>query len=451
MQAVPSPALVLGLAVTGEATARQLLSRGAQVIAVDDRPSAEVRAAAGALRLELVEAPSPAELARLVRRAGVVLPSPGVPGHHPVFAAAAAAGVPVWSEFELCARWGSPPLVAITGTNGKTTVTTLVTRMLTAAGLRTMDAGNTELPLVDVLDRGLDVIVVEASSFRLALTSSFHAHVGAWLNFAEDHLDWHASMEEYAAAKARVWANQDGSDFAIANADDPVVAHAVGSAGGQGQVLTFSTSGAPGATWVWEPGSPGHGVLRGPEGVVLAEVDALPRRFPHDLANALAAAAAATSAGATLDHCRRVIEAFGGLPHRVSAVAEVGGVLFCDDSKATTPASVLAAVRGFDSVVLIAGGRNKGTDLRVLRETVPPVHAVVAFGEAAAEVEEAFSNLVPVAVAAGMDEAVEAAMSLARPGDTVLLSPACASFDAYVSYAERGDDFVRAVKQRCAR
>jgi UDP-N-acetylmuramoylalanine--D-glutamate ligase len=286
---------------------------------------------------------------------------------------------------------------------------------------------------------GLDLAVVEASSFRLQLTETFRPAVGTWLNLAEDHLDWHRSMDEYAAAKARVWANHAGHDVAVANADDPVVAAAARSLAGS--VVWFSTAGNV-AEWRLDPQ---RAALVGPAGLLVKTAD-LPRRMPHDLANALAAAASATAAGVAPDVCAEVLAAFAGLAHRLALVGEAGDVRWYDDSKATTPASVLAAVRGFDSVVLIAGGRNKGLDLSVLGTTAPPVRAVVAIGDAAGEVEAAFAGrAAPVVVAHDMAQAVAMAADAARPGDAVVLSPGCASFDWYRDYTERGDDFVRRV------
>jgi len=448
MADVPSSALVVGVAVTGEAVARQLLARGHRVTLVDDRPGPAARANAASLGLELIEAPSHQRLASLVAATGVVLPAPGVPAHHPVFQLAADAGVPVWSEFELAARWSDVPIVAITGTNGKTTVTNLVTQMVRAGGRSTTNAGNTDVPLVDVLDQGLDLIVVEASSYRLQLTESFRPRVGTWLNLAEDHLDWHPSMAAYAAAKERIWANLGEGDVAVANAEDRVVAAAAERL--TGDVVWFSASGtrssvsaSPG--WWWDRAG---GRLMSPNGAFVA-VDDLPRRLPHDLANALAATATAVASGVPVDVCAEVLRHFVGFAHRVALVAEADGVRWYDDSKATTPASVLAAVGGFESVVLIAGGRNKGLDLSVLRSTVPPVRAVVAIGDAAPDVHAAFAATgAPVVDVASMGEAVEAAAGLAEPGEVVLLSPGCTSFDWYGDYIERGNDFVRLVLQR---
>ena len=436
MSEVARHALVVGLAVTGASLARELRARGVMVTAIDDRTEEDLKQRAADLDVEVVLAPDAVELGRLLDTVDLVLPSPGVPAHHPVFAMAAARGLRVWSEFELAARWSDLPLVAITGTNGKTTVTTLVTDMLARAGRRVAAVGNTPVPLIDVLDDDLDVAVVEASSFRLQFTETFRPAVAVWLNLDEDHFDWHGSMSAYAAAKARIWAQQRPEDLAIVNADDPAVMAAAVSA--PGRVLTFGLN--EGDYHV------GGGLLVGPAGAEIAAVADLPRRLPHDLSNALAASAAALAAGGTVAACRAVLMEFRGLPHRVSLVSDAGGVQYYDDSKATTPASVLAATRGFASVVLIAGGRNKGLDLSVLGRAVPPVRAVVAIGEAQEEVSAAFAGRVPVARAASMQEAVAAASSLARPGDAVLLSPGCASFDWYRSYGERGDDFARCVR-----
>ncbi|MGH9084595.1 MAG: UDP-N-acetylmuramoyl-L-alanine--D-glutamate ligase, partial [Acidimicrobiales bacterium] len=394
------------------------------------------------LGIELVASPSDADLARVVQRVDVVVPSPGVPDHHPVFALAARAEVPILSEFDLAARWDDRPHVAITGTNGKTTVTELTRLMLEAAGRHAVAVGNTEVPLVAAIDDPtVEVFVVEASSFRLLHSSHYAPTVGTWLNLAPDHLDNHATLEAYVAAKARIWRDQSADQVAIGNADDEVVSSHLAHAPSRHVTFGLTTSAdhhLDGDRLVLADGS------------LLARVDELHRSFPHDLANALAAAASAVHGGGSPEGAREALLAFRGLPHRVALVGEAGGVRWYDDSKATAPHATRAAVRGFPSVVLIAGGRNKGLDLGELAEEVEHVRAVVAIGEAAPDVAAAFDGIRPVRTATSMDAAVEEAASLARPGDAVLLSPACASFDWYGSYAERGDDFVRAVRAHLA-
>jgi UDP-N-acetylmuramoylalanine--D-glutamate ligase len=430
-------ALVFGFGQAGEAVAGALLRREWLVVAADDGGGDDARARAAALGLHLIVAPGATELTSLVNGVDLVCPAPGVPSHHAVFAAAREAGVRAWSEFELAAHWEHPPLVAVTGTNGKTTVCTLVTEMLATAGKKVIAAGNNELPLVDALDQRLDLIVVEASSFRLELTETFRPHVGAWLNVSEDHLDWHGSMDAYVAAKAKIWANQDADDVAVANADDAAVLAAARQA--RSRLLTYSIIG------------PADAHLDGDalvvEGDVLIHRDEMRRAWPHDISNALAAALTASAAGADLASCRAALANFQGLPHRVELIGDAGGVRFYDDSKATTPASVVSAVSGFDSVVLIAGGRNKGLNLGVLADVADRVRSVIAIGEAAGEVQAAFAGRRPVVTAASMDEAVGLARQQAVEGDAVLLSPGCASFDWYRSYGERGDDFARAVSE----
>ena len=431
-------ALVLGLAVTNEAVVRQVQARGGTVVVLDDRPSDPSRERALALGVEL-QATADIDPAAMVAAVDVVLPSPGVPIEHPIIAAAGAAGVPVWSEFELAAQWDDRPLVAVTGTNGKTTVTELVTEMLREAGRVPVLVGNNDVPLVDALDReDVDVFVVEASSFRLQLTDRFRAGVAVWLNLSPDHLDWHPDLDHYAAAKFRIWANQRPDDVALANADDAVVLE--WSRRAPSRVLTFGVTSAEADYRVSD------GALRRPDGAVIAEVARLPRRLPHDLSNALAAGAAALEAGADVASVRSVLERFSGLPHRVQLVGDAGGVQWYDDSKATTPASVVAGVSGFASAVLIAGGKNKGLDLGVLRDLAPHLRGVVAIGEAGPLIASVFDGVVPVRPAASMDDAVRAAGSMAEDGDAVVLSPGCASYDWYRNYNERGDDFARAVR-----
>jgi UDP-N-acetylmuramoylalanine--D-glutamate ligase len=438
-----SRALVFGLAVAGEATARALLARGWDVVVADDRPKPGAAEQAAALGIELHAAPDDSALADLVAGADLVVPSPGVPERHALFAAARAKGVPVRTEIDLAYEWeqqrpgGARPILGVTGTDGKTTTTLLAVEMVEASGRTAVAAGNTEVPLVSALDHDVDVLVVECTSFRLAWIDAFRPDAGAWLNFAADHLDWHDSLDTYAAAKARLWEHQRPGDTAIGFAPDPIVMAWLARA--PGRRVTF---GGPAADYRVE-----HGQLTGPHGP-LAEVGDLRRQLPHDLTNALAAAALGLEAGvATPEGVAGALATFEGVPHRISLVAQSGGVSYYDDSKATTPHAALTAVRAFDRVVLVAGGRNKGLDLGAMAAEPERVRAVVAIGEAAAEVSDAFASVCPVVTATSMDDAVSAAAGLAHAGDVVLLSPGCASFDWYGGYAERGDDFARAVRR----
>jgi len=433
--------LVYGLGVSGEAVARHLGAEGLDVVAADDDAGAGPRGRAEELGLELVVAPDATELRALAAGVDEIVVSPGVPAGHRVFALGS--GVRLVGEVELAWRRSRATMVAVTGTNGKTTVTTLIAAILVASGVRAAAAGNIGVPLLDAVAGDADVVVAEVSSFQLALTETFRPAVAAWVNFSEDHLDWHATVGDYRDAKARMWANSGPGDVVVANAEDPVVLDAAAGAAGRG--ATVVTFGLRSGDYTVEDDR-----LVGPGGAVLAAVGELPRSLPHDLANALCAAAAALAAGGKPEGCREALGAFRGLPHRVELVGEAGGVRFYDDSKATTPGAVLAALNGFDSAVLIAGGRNKGLDLSVLRPAAAHLRAVVAIGEAAAEVRTAFAGACTVVEATSMDEAVAMAAGMARPGDAVVLSPACASFDWYPSYGARGDDFVRGVRALAA-
>lgn len=434
----PERSLIVGFRVMGNAMARALTRRGLDVVAVDDHPSSDATVAAQLLGVELVSSPTRERLSDLVDAVDAVLPSPGVPDNHPVFELARARERLVLSEYDLAAEWDDRPIVAVTGTDGKTTVTTLVQEMLQSSNLSALSCGNNELPLVDAIDDpDAEVFVVEASSFQLGHTRRFQPDVATWLNFAPDHLDVHASIDAYEQAKARVWDDLSSDAVAVANADDPVVMRHVPATG---NVVTFGTDGSYRVV---------DGELRGPDEHAFLTVDELGRCMPHDVMNALAATATAVASGAGYDGAAEVLRRFNGLPHRVQLVGEWQGVRWYDDSKATVPHATIAALQGFERVVLIAGGRNKGLDLRPLGEQAARLRAVVAVGEAAAEVDAAFSGRVPVRVIdTDMHDAVAAAAELAGPGDAVLLSPGCASFDWFSSYHERGDAFQDAVRAR---
>jgi UDP-N-acetylmuramoylalanine--D-glutamate ligase len=429
--------LVYGLGVSGGAAVRHLVAEGIDVVAVDDDPGPGPRQRAADLGVDLIVAPDHDALQALASGVEEIVVSPGVPAGHGVFALGPE--VRLVGEVELAWRRARSTMVAVTGTNGKTTVTTLIAAMLVASGVRAVAAGNIGAPLLDAVAGDADVVVAEVSSFQLALTETFAPAVSAWVNFSEDHLDWHTSLDHYREAKAKIWANAGPGDVVVANADDAVVTEAAKAPAARGATaVTFGL------------GTGDYRVagdrLVGPGGLILATVDELPRSLPHDLTNALCAAAVALAAGARPEGCRRALAAFRGLPHRVELVGEARGVKFYDDSKATTPGAVLAALDGFPSAVLIAGGRNKGLDLSVLRRAADHLRGVVAIGEAAAEVGAAFSGVCTVVEAPSMADAVEAAGAMARPGDAVVLSPACASFDWYSSYGARGDDFARCVR-----
>jgi UDP-N-acetylmuramoylalanine--D-glutamate ligase len=434
--------VMMGFGVTGRAVTAACRDRDIDVLVADDALDADSATSTG-LRRDIVEIGAkvlPSEkLADAVREACSVVVTPGLPDAHRVFVLADEAGVDVIDEFDLAAGWDDRPCVAITGTNGKTTVTMMVTEMLVNSGIAARDAGNTEVPLVAAInDLSVEVFVVEASSFRLGHTKKFAPTVATWLNFAPDHLDIHSDLEAYERAKAAIWDRSGVDTTVVANTGDEVVmAHVPAGA----HTVTFG------------PG--GDFELRGEtliaNGEQLCAVSSMPRALPHDIDNALAAAATAISAGASHAAVAAVIQSPPVLAHRVEFVAEIGDVRFYDDSKATVPQATVAAVGGFDSVVLIAGGRNKGLDLTPLSEVADRLRAVIAIGEAADEIDQVFGQSdVAVHRSESMTEAVAHSAQLAQRGDAVLLSPACASFDMYDNYAQRGDEFARAVMSRAA-
>lgn len=438
--------LVVGLATTGASVVSYTRAAGHEVTVIDDAPGTgdayEARVAtAVADGARVLERPGEEEAIQQGQAADLVVPSPGVRPGHPALVAAHAAGVPVRSEIDLAAarlraRPDAPRLVAVTGTNGKTTVTTLIDTVLHEAGIASAAAGNIGRPLLDAAGDDVDVVVAEVSSFQLTFTTdAFAPDVAVLLNVAEDHLDWHGSVDAYAHAKAELFRHQGPSGLLVVNRDDPVAEGLAADA--PGRVVRFGTgTPAPG-----EYGVVGSDLV-GPSGVITAVPVS---GAPHDTTNALAAAAAALAVGADLDAVGRALHGFGGLAHRVQLVGERAGVRYYDDSKATNPHATAGALAGFEHAVLIAGGRNKGLDLGGLRAHARQLRAVVAIGEAAGDVEAAFAGSVPVVRASSMRDAVRAAATHAQSGDAVLLSPACASFDWYESYAARGDDFAREV------
>ena len=435
---VPPSLLLAGFGATNQAVARALTSRGHTVIVFDDSPDAAATTVAETLGLDLEATPGASRLDKLVRAADVVIPTPGLPEHHPVLAAAQARGVPTASEFDLARVWDSRPIAAVTGTSGKTTVTEMVVTALGCSSVTAVAAGNNDLPLVAAIERAdVEVFVAEASSFRLGHSRNFEADVACWLNFAPDHLDVHRNLTSYETAKARLWQCLPPGATAVANRRDRTV---MGHLRTDRNAWTFADEGR--ADWCRD-----GDVLTGPLGPILG-VDDLRRAMPHDIANALAAAATAAAAGATAEGLGDALRSFEPGAHRVKRVATIDGVAYYDDSKATTPHATVAALRGFEAAVLIAGGRNKGLDLHELLDAIDHVSCVVAFGEAARAVAEVFAADRPVLTAGDMREAVDLAAAAAEPGTAVLLSPACASFDSYSGYAARGEDFSRIVEAR---
>jgi len=432
------------MAVTGESTVRALLAHGHDVVVVDDVVTDERRRVADELGVALIDRPDDRALGALLDTCELLSPSPGVPETHPIIEAARQRRVEIVSEIELAYRWeldrpgGPRPMLAVTGTDGKTTTTLLAVEMLRAAGLRTVDAGNTSTPLVDAIGLDLDVFVVEATSFRLAWTPSFRAEGAVWLNLAPDHLNWHRDMASYEAAKAQIWANQRPDDVAVGFGDDEVV------------VRRLRRASARQVTFAGDHGDyhAAGGELVGPHGPI-CPIAAMRRSLPHDITNALAASALVIETGlADTEAISHALATFTGPAHRLEHVGTWGDVAWFDDSKATTPHAAHVAIRSFERLILIAGGYDKGVDLAAMATDVDGIDTVLAIGDTAPAIADVFSAVAHVEIVTDLDTAVTRAGELASPTSTVLLSPGCASFDQYPGFEARGDHFRELVEHR---
>ena len=433
--------VVVGAARSGVAAAHLLVTRGASVVLTDTRetidPADELRRAGVVLELG---GHRPETLAS----ADLIVLSPGVSPRQADVAAARAAGVPVIGEVELASRWLAGRIVAITGTKGKSTTTTLVGRMLAEGGFKAAVGGNIGVPLsAQVAASTPDVIhVVEASSFQLETTEQFRPWIAVLLNLSADHLDRHDSLEAYAAAKGRIFANQQADDFAVVNVDD---AASLALARTRARLVPLSPSAAIADGIVVTSEAIAH--RRAGVDAPLVPVSAVRLLGRHLLTDVAAAAAVAEIAGVSPEAMVRAVEGFTGLEHALEPVSSIQGVGFVNDSKATNIEAASRAIESIDQgLVVILGGRFKGGDFGALRAPLVARQAsVVAIGEAAPLVAAALAESVPVRDAASMDDAVRLGFAMAPPGGTVLLAPACASFDMFADYAERGRRFKDAV------
>ena len=427
--------VVVGLGKSGVAAAKLCLARGAHVVGTDSAPAEKISADARALGIELVLGGH--EGAKF-ETASLIVVSPGVP-QLAELTRAELLGVEVIGELELASRFIAAPIVAIGGTNGKSTTTTLVGDMFAAAGLKAFVGGNLGTPCCEAANGDWDVVVFEVSSFQLERVPSFQPRVSVLLNITEDHLDRYPSFVAYAEAKGNAFAAQNRDDFAIVpDADEDCRLQAKR---GKGQMLTFGSYG----DYVVS----GRSVTETRSGEVFdLETSALHGR--HNLDNAAAAIAAVRALDLSPNAVRKGLAEFRPLPHRMARVANFGGVTFYDDSKGTNVGASVTALLGLAEArgVLIAGGRDKqGTYEPLVAALEAKGRAVVVIGEAADLIATAVGSRVPLLRAESMDDAVNQAFSAARAGDAVLLSPACSSFDMFKSYADRGDRFVSAVQR----
>ena len=435
---------VAGAARSGLAAAELLARRGADVTLSESR--AEV-AEAERLRSMGVRLELGGHLPDTFARADLVVLSPGVPPDQPAIQAARDRGVPVIAEIELASRWLKGRVIAITGTKGKSTTTALTGRMLEAAGFKVTVGGNIGAPLsAQVADSTPDSFhVVETSSFQLEQIETFHPWIAVMLNFSPDHLDRHPSVEAYAAAKARIFEKQNVTDWAVVNADDPGVLAMARR--GRAQLRLFSPqTPLEEGTVVEQDWIVDRRLDRAERLVPLSSIHLL---GPHLVNDVMAAATVGALAGAAPAAMTAAVDAFRGLEHAMELVADVGGVRFVNDSKATNVESALRSIESFEhGLVPILGGRFKGGDLSLLREPLKQRgKAVVAIGEARPLVSDALAGAIPVYEADTFRDAVTRAYALAQPSGVVLLAPASASFDMFRDYADRGRQFKDEVKK----
>jgi UDP-N-acetylmuramoylalanine--D-glutamate ligase len=439
--------LVVGLGKTGVSLCRFLAPQGALITAFDNAAATDL----GTVPVELQNLGVKLQLGQLrptgMQGFDLIVASPGVPPELPWLQEAVAQGVPLLGELELASRFVHRPLVAISGTNGKTTTTTLVGEMLKASGKNVVVGGNIGTPLVNLipLQDKADCLIVEVSSFQLDTASTFRPQAAALLNVTADHLERYSGFEAYVASKASLFRNQGPNEVAVLNADDPWLQPLTTRI--KSRVYSFSTQKLL-----------TRGAWRGESSLEVCLDNGLKAQFPleqirllgeHNQENILAALLLSLVMGATPEACARVLARFTGLPHRMEWIETIDGVDFYDDSKGTNVGAVVKSLGYFSGpVILIAGGRDKGGDYSPLAPLfVHRVKELILIGEARERINQALGNLAPTRMATDLPHAARLAWKTARRGDVVLLSPACSSFDMFKDYAERGRIFQAAVRE----
>ena len=445
--------LVIGLGRSGIGSTQVLRGRGASVYVTDEKPREDLADALARVEALGAQFVAPDRLAEALPNVTAAVLSPGVPLNGALVRRVQDASVPVFSEIEVAYRLCKAPIVAVTGTKGKSTTTSLIGHLFRACGKAVHVGGNIGNPLIgEVLDaQPEDWVIAEVSSFQLESIRSFRPRVSVILNISADHLDRYYSMDEYAEAKYRIFANQNEHDFFVGNLDDErlrTLHWHTGEARIHARQLWFTLGEHHEHAAMYLHGdaivyTPMYG---DPRPVEIVRTGEIPLAGRHNVQNVMAALLAALAAGLDPQTLRDAIRSFSAMAHRLQPVAEIGGVLFVDDSKATNPGSVTAALEAYERpIVLIAGGKSKKTDFTELGAAIDErAKALVLIGEAADEIA-AHVTRAPVERAGSMEDAVRRARALAQPGDVVLLSPACASFDMFRSAEDRGERFAAAV------
>ncbi len=438
--------LVVGLARTGVATALFCARHNAIVTATESRPESDLGDTPAKLREAGVTLELGGHTEKTFLAQDLIIPSPGVPADDHFLQAARSKGITIWSEIELAYRFLEGKLIGITGSNGKTTTTTLIHHILKSASIPTILAGNVGTALISCVEemKSDTITVVELSSFQLELLEKFRPDIGLFLNLTPDHLDRHKTMEAYAGAKARIFENQTELDAAVLNADDPPTVH---YAPKKPQLFWFSRKQGV------EQGACLRGddiiiVHHGKEEFVMKRAE-IPLAGAHNLENVLAAVTAARLAGVDTVTIAEAVRNFAGVEHRLEFVAEIAGVRYFNDSKATNVDATLKAIDAFPGrILIILGGKDKGSDYTVLQKPLRE-KAILALliGAAADKIEKQITGSVAIERAVTLDRAVELAAHAAQPGDIVVLAPACASFDQFQNYEHRGHVFKKLVHQ----
>jgi UDP-N-acetylmuramoylalanine--D-glutamate ligase len=438
---------VFGLALAGAAAARALVARGIEVVLSDDAITDEHRRLARELGCTIIPVVTQSEIVSFLEGVDVLIPAPGVAPHHQVIVEALVRGVSVRTEIDIAYEWeqqrsgGPRPILGVTGTDGKTTTTMIAAALLRGGGRSVGEVGNTDLPFMAAVDQPFDAFVVECSSFRLQFTDVFRCDASVWLNLAPDHLDWHGSLNNYTEEKRRLWAHSGTKDIVVAPVNNELIlesAHATPA-----RCVTFGLDAGDYRVL--------SGSLMSPHGAICS-IDELWRALPHDITNSLAAAALVIESGLSLaGDVAAPLHNFKSAPHRIELVGHFDGSAWYDDSKATSPHAALTAIRSFERIVLIAGGRNKDLDLSQMASEPKRMVGVVSIGDDADAIRRAFDGVCVVRDATSMEEAVALAHAMALGGATVLLSPGCTSYDWYNNYNERGDDFQDTVRKYFSR
>ena len=446
MDLIDKKVAVIGVGKTGQATARFLAGRGARIALTDEKPITvwgEISAELNQLPTELTITPYGPEV---LKGADLVVPSPGVYPSNPILLEALRREIPILSELELASRFLSTPLVAITGTNGKTTVTTLIGEILRTAGKKVFVGGNIGAPLIGYVDgpQEADWAVVEVSSFQLQWANTFHPRIALLLNVTSDHVDYHGSFAAYRRVKESIFSRQTASDLAILNADETSTRSLIDRL--TAQIECFSSSGVVACGMFLEEEKLVHLPPNGEREEYATGMIRLPGR--HNIENVMASVIAARACDCVPLDIVRAVEGFHGISHRIEYAGEKNGVRFYDDSKGTNVGAVIRAIESFSQpVVLLLGGRDKEGDFETLAPLIRErVRELILFGEAREKINALIGGAVRTRLTVTMKEAVATAGKLASPGDVVLLSPGCASFDEFTDYKARGRVFQELVR-----